>query len=221
MRVVAIFNSIDGEVTNTIQGRFSTFIRLAGCNLRCKWCDTVRAQAMDSGEEMSLEQVLAQVKEIGCDNVTITGGEPQCQKRALKELLHALRMNLYDVSVETNGSMWDDFLYDANSIIMDYKLPSSGMEDEMMLASGFSQLSGNDFVKFVVSDMVDYERAKVAMEEMKTAGCSAWFAFSPCFGTELSAANLVELLQKDKLFDTVVNIQLHKYIWPKAGETEV
>jgi len=73
--VSEIFRSIQGESTRA--GLPCTFVRLAGCNLRCTWCDTT--YAWEGGEQMSVEQVLSRVKELGRGRVEVTGGEPLAQ----------------------------------------------------------------------------------------------------------------------------------------------
>ena len=70
MKVVEIFDSIDGEGLRT--GELATFIRLSGCNLRCRYCDTDYALKITDGIEMSIEEILEKVNNIGIKNITIT-----------------------------------------------------------------------------------------------------------------------------------------------------
>ena len=103
MRVNEIFRSINGEVNSIGQGSFCTFIRLAGCSLRCSYCDTEYAQDPKSGREMSVEEIITEVKNLGCRNVTITGGEPLDQRLDLHYLLQKLWFSKHNIVVETNG----------------------------------------------------------------------------------------------------------------------
>ena len=98
--VVEKFVSIDGE--GPTAGALSVFIRLAGCNLRCTWCDTCYAQTHQSAtESITLTQLVDYVNQTGIAHVTLTGGEPLLQPH-VKKLLQAL--SFVTVHVETNGS---------------------------------------------------------------------------------------------------------------------
>ena len=94
LNVYSVFNSINGEICASGQGSWCTFIRLAGCNIRCKWCDTEYAQSRDSGEEMSLHEVISLVESYKCRNVTITGGEPLMQYTQVEKLIQILHFSM-------------------------------------------------------------------------------------------------------------------------------
>src|SRR5882724_8328838 len=100
LRVTEIFHSIQGESSHA--GRPCVFVRLAGCNLRCRWCDS--AYTFTGGETVSLQEVLASVRGYGCNLVEITGGEPLAQAEALK-LITKLCDDNYEVLIETSGSI--------------------------------------------------------------------------------------------------------------------
>jgi len=214
MRIYSIFQSVDGEVNAFGQGAFTTFVRFVGCNLACKYCDTKYARD-SQGQEMSVEEVLQKVKDIGCRKVTITGGEPLYQADELFKLTKRLFHAGYSVSIETNGS-YSIQGYGVGSWVVDYKLSTSGML-KFMKEEVHRKLVVNDFVKFVLSNEEDYQEALVVKERLQEAGCHAKFAFSPVYEV-LSPAALVEWLSRDKVFDCLVNIQLHKIIWPDCGE---
>lgn len=214
MRVYSIFRSIDGEVNHFHQGRFSTFIRLAGCNLRCAYCDTLYAQEKDSGTEMSVAYIVKEIEKLNCWKVTITGGEPLLQAEELFELLRWLNRNEYRVSVETNGSQ-ELLGIGVGSWVLDYKLPSSGMMDHMKIIEHV-RLGEDDFVKFVIMDEKDFKVASETMLALQANRCRATFAFSPV-DSVLDPKDLMRWIEESTggfwtPSDVVVNLQLHKYI---------
>jgi 7-carboxy-7-deazaguanine synthase len=177
MRVNEIFDSLEGEY-NGFKGAGvpATFVRLQGCNLKCKWCDTPKAQetvipedptpdADNSmagfllGEEMSVQEVLGKITR---HKVTITGGEPLLQLAEVRELMLLLLAREHYVSIETNGTIpiprgfCPRRFRDRFRIVMDFKMPSSGHFDEMR-DENFASLSASDVVKFVVSDLNEYQ----------------------------------------------------------------
>lgn len=95
-RIVEIFESLQGEGYNT--GMPAIFIRFAGCNLNCVWCDTNFRQYT----RFTLEQLLTKVKQYTSKNIIITGGEPTMVK-ALPELLLPLKQAGYYITIESNG----------------------------------------------------------------------------------------------------------------------
>lgn len=105
-KICEIFYSIQGE--GFLQGLSFIFIRLSGCNLRCLWCDT--KYAWEDGKEFELEEIISQVKKYKCKKVCITGGEPYLQN--LKPLFEKLKENKFFISVETNGTIWQDIKFD-------------------------------------------------------------------------------------------------------------
>lgn len=127
MRVNEIFKSIDGEGLRT--GELTTFIRLAGCNLRCSYCDTCYALKNSNGTEMSVDEIVKKAKKMDYRNITLTGGEPLIHKD-VDDLISKLCENGFYVNIETNGSVpIDKYITNKNIILtMDYKLPSSGVE---------------------------------------------------------------------------------------------
>ncbi len=219
MKVKSVFNSIDGEVNYYHQGRCSTFIRFSGCNLKCSYCDTIYAQDKNSGIEMSNEEILMKIEKIGCRKITITGGEPLLQAVNLSGLLVELDKRNYWVSIETNGSL-SPVQTQLNNVtwVMDWKLPSSGMQENMR-ENNFLYLGGKDFIKFVIGNESDFDRCLEVKEYLEGKGCKARFALSPMV-SGLSPSKLVEWIQEVKLFDVIVNLQLHKYIWPVINENE-
>ena len=214
LRVQEIFTSIDGEVNHHHQGCFTTFIRLAGCNLRCRYCDTERAWEKQSGTEMTTAQIMQVIESRGCQKVTITGGEPLWQMEDLQELVHCI---LWDsncnISVETNGTIppFSHLITGRLTYVVDYKLPSSGMMDQMMYIGEFVKLSYFDFIKFVIMDRKDYIMARIVKKDIQQKGGKARFAFSPVHGT-MDGEELINWCKEDRMFDVIINLQLHKIL---------
>jgi len=204
--VSEIFKSIQGE--STWAGIPCTFVRLAGCNLRCTYCDTT--YAYDGGSRMSVRSILDRCDALGCDLVEVTGGEPLAQSEC-PTLVSCLIDNGYTVLVETNGTLPISSLPAEAIKIMDVKCPGSGMcgkTDE----SNLDAIAPSDEVKFVIADRADFEwaRDKVARHDLSKR-CNA-VLFSPAFGT-LDAATLASWILEDRL-NVRLQVQLHKYIWP-------
>ena len=203
MKINEIFYSIQGE--GILMGVPTAFIRTTGCNLRCNWCDT--KYAYDEGEEMSIEEVVAKVKDFPANHVCITGGEPLLQKDVIT-LVQRLCENGFEVCLETNGSKSVEELPCLDSLMMslDIKCPSSGMHEEMVL-SNIGLLGPNDQLKFVIEGKDDYVYAKKIIEKYSPI-CS--IIMLPQGGRELE--NLTKWVLADKLNVRVLP-QLHKFIW--------
>src|SRR5437762_7179957 len=98
LTVFEIYRSIQGESTHV--GRPCVFVRLAACDLRCRWCDTT--YAFTGGRKMSVDDVRGQIGTYDCRLVEITGGEPLLQED-LYPLLDRLMTDGYEVLIETGG----------------------------------------------------------------------------------------------------------------------
>ncbi len=210
IKLFSTFVSINGEVCRAHQGSLATFIRFAGCNLRCSWCDTVYAQKEDSGHEYSFPEVISLIRANGPKNVTITGGEPFMQKDGVNDLCLELVRTGYNVSVETNGSFRFDPIPWINYIV-DFKLPSSEEYHHMRVETPWMSLRHTDWIKFVVKDNPDYETAKATIMMLKRKGCKAKYAMSPVH-THLSGNRILQWLKFDRMFDVVISLQLHKLV---------
>jgi len=97
--VSEIFYSIQGEGPNA--GKPAVFLRLAGCNLKCVWCDS--GFAAMTNDAMTNDQLLKKIRQFPCRHLVITGGEPLLQQNGLIPLLEKLEN--YYIEVETNGSI--------------------------------------------------------------------------------------------------------------------
>lgn len=222
MRVYEIFTSIDGEVNFRCQGGLATFVRLSGCNLSCEWCDVPEAQDPTSGGEMDTEAVANTIIELECPNVTITGGEPLLQAVEVSDLVS--RLPDYTFSIETNGTIPPFQVFSPDiahvSFVVDYKLPSATPKGKS-ITSDFSAVYGNlrtqDWIKFVIADIDDYEIARYIVRTFAQT-IPVRFAFSPvCIGTPtryfgMLASTLAKKMLDDKLWNVVLNCQIHKLI---------
>lgn len=205
LKVNEIFKSIQGE--STYAGLPCTFVRLAGCNLRCTYCDT--SYAYYNGRELSDEDIMAKIEEYSVKCVEFTGGEPLLQEETPR-LLKMLLDKGHDVLVETNGSICIGCLDKRLNIIMDYKTPKSGMS-ERMRPRNFEFLKKTDQIKFVLMDESDYLWAKDIIINNHLAERFDNILMSPAYG-ELSPKALVTWVLKDNL-PVRVQLQIHKYIW--------
>ncbi len=203
MKINEIFASIQGE--GILIGITTTFVRTTGCNLRCSWCDT--RYAYEEGEEMSWEEVIGKVKGFSHNHVCITGGEPLLQNDMIS-LIQGLVDEGYEVCLETNGSKSIEEIPCLESMVisLDIKCPSSGMQKEMVF-SNIELLSLNDQLKFIISDLKDYEYAKEIIAKYKPM-CS--IIITPVGGRKLK--DLTEWVLKDGLNVRVLP-QLQKIIW--------
>jgi 7-carboxy-7-deazaguanine synthase len=204
LRVTEIFASIQGE-TSYVGLPFS-FVRLTGCNLRCRYCDTT--YAYDGGEEFPVQEVVSRVEIFGIPRVTVTGGEPLLQPEACG-LVTAFLDRGFTVLVETNGTLPLAPL-DARAVkVMDVKCPGSG-EDRKMLWENFAALTPRDEVKFVIASEEDYRYAK---EVLAKHGVKTPFTvlLSPAFGL-LAPGKLAGWMVGDRL-SARFQLQLHKLVW--------
>ena len=205
MKVNEIFFSIQGE--STYAGLPCAFVRLAGCNLRCTYCDT--RHAYEEGERQMAGQVIEALKRFPASLVEITGGEPLLQEET-PSLISALAEQGYKVLVETNGSVSIRGIDARATIIMDIKCPGSGMSEKMMWKN-IGLLRPHDEIKFVLTGRNDYRWAieiieKYRLQEKRTVH------MSPAFGV-LEPHRLASWILEDGV-NVRLHLQLHKYVWP-------
>lgn len=211
-KIAEMFSSINGEGTHA--GQLAFFIRFTGCNLNCSYCDTKWANVPNAKyTEMAAEEILSEVKKSGIKNVTVTGGEPLIQPNIIP-LLEMLCGGGRYVEIETNGSadVSEVLKIKENrpALTMDYKLPSSGMENHMR-TENFAVLEKKDTVKFVSGSRADLERALEIIREYGLIGKCAVY-ISPVFG-KIEPAEIVDFMLENKLNGVNVQLQMHKFIW--------
>jgi 7-carboxy-7-deazaguanine synthase len=204
LRISEIYRSIQGE--STLAGWPCTFVRTAGCDIRCTWCD--EPQALSGGSLHSVDQVLARVEALGVRLVEITGGEPLLQ-RAVPELVQRLLERGHEVACETGGHHDIALLDPRCRAIVDVKAPGSGMQRHNDLEN-LARLRARDELKLVLLDRADYEWAR---EFVRSRGLESRVAvhFSPVHG-KLEPAELAAWILEDGL-RVRLNLQLHKYVW--------
>jgi len=206
LRVNEIFYSIQGE--STFAGFPCIFIRLTGCNLRCRYCDTT--YAYEEGDDIPLDRILATVKGFDCNLIEVTGGEPLIQGET-PDLIAALIKNGYTVLLETNGSLDIRTVDTRCARIVDIKCPSSGM-DNRNYWKNLDYITPNDQLKFVIANRQDYLYATKALDKLDIKRRKKLIiSFSPVFN-EIALKELARWILADNL-PVRLQIQLHKYIW--------
>lgn len=221
-KVVEIFDSIEGEGKRA--GLPATFIRLAGCNLRCSYCDTPYAlfdePELCEYEKMTINDILKKLNR-NYKRVTLTGGEPLISKD-IDKLVSALLSEKFEINIETNGAVdISEFLEGIDMdygegllfFTIDYKLVSSGSMDKMIFKN-FTELKPWDVIKFVVGSSEDVNRMVDLMQTIKPL-----YTVMPCVfvGAVYEVYDLEKLvkavLKTPVLCDARLQLQLHKIIW--------
>ncbi len=204
LKVCETFLSLLGESTHA--GRPAFFIRLTGCNLRCRYCDT--PYAYEEGREMGLAELAALAESAPGRLVLVTGGEPLLQDGTL-HLLGRLADAGLTVLLETNGSLSIREVDPRVRRILDVKCPGSGMSAHNRW-DNLAALSPRDEVKFVITGREDFLWAVEVIREHRLAGLAP-LLISPVFGgvdPKEAAAWILESGLPLRL-----NLQLHKYLW--------
>ncbi len=208
MKVVEKFISIDGE--GPTAGALSVFVRFAGCNLRCAWCDTSYAWDTTADvTDMSASEIADYIKSTGIGHVTITGGEPLLQPGLIGLLS---RLADYQVHVETNGAIPVEQFRIGDNIhfVIDYKLPDSGMEERMHLPN-LASVRKADAYKFVIASNRDLDKAVKIVRQYNLEEKTQVY-FSTVFG-KMEPAVVVERMKSEKFNGVKLQLQLHKFIW--------
>jgi 7-carboxy-7-deazaguanine synthase len=200
-----IFFSIQGE--SSYAGIPMVFVRLAGCDLRCSYCDT--QYAYSESEQMSIEAIIHKVESYNCAYVEITGGEPLLQKNVYL-LIDELVEKHYRLLMETGGHLDVSRVNKKVKKIVDIKCPASGEADKVRWEN-LPLLTPNDELKFVIADRDDYLWAKDVIRRNKKY-MQRTILFSPVFAKQ-NSEELVNWILEDRL-PVRFQLQLHKYIWP-------
>lgn len=214
MKVQSVFLSVQGEAKEI--GLPTVFVRFQGCNLNCSYCDTKYARSSsDVSTVLNPKELVEKIEKVGgwTKRVCLTGGEPLFQNQGeLWDVIYMLRKKDYYISIETNGSFrFTLFVSDSfhvSSVVMDWKLPSSGMM-KYMIRENLKGLRLQDQLKFVVADEKDF---KYSLKVVRSLTSDPDIIYSPVFG-KMKPKRLVELILKNKV-RARMQLQLHKLIWP-------
>jgi 7-carboxy-7-deazaguanine synthase len=206
LAVSEIYRTIQGE--SSFAGLPCVIVRLAGCNLHCRYCDTPYARAGGAG--MAVEDILNRVEELGVPLVEVTGGEPLLQEETCA-LLEGLLSSGARVLLETNGSIPLDAVPKGVVRILDIKCPGSG-ESGGNVWENLERLSEGDQVKFVLCDRADYDWAKGVIAKHRLDRVEV--LLSPARDL-LEPRRLAEWILEDGL-NARLNLQLHHLIWPEG-----
>lgn len=213
LAVCELFYSLQGESTRA--GLPCAFVRLAGCNLRCRYCDSSYTWE-EEGRALSVAEIMAWLGTMPGVMAEITGGEPLRQE-GIYPLLAALLAEKRRVLLETNGSLPLDRIPGPVSVILDLKCPDSGMVEHMdwnnlELLVARRKTGSRDEVKFVLSSETDYRWAREIIFRHRLSEFTE-VLLSPVAG-RLSPARLAELMLEDRI-PARLQLQLHRIIWPE------
>ena len=207
LRITEIFRSIQGESTHA--GRPCSFVRLTGCPMRCRWCDSV--YTFTGGERMTIDEILSQVRAFGVPLVEVTGGEPLAQKNAF-DLITKLCDADFEVLIETGNFVSTQRVDERAKIILDIKCPASGEAERNHWANLENLRADKDEIKFVIADRVDWEFAEEIIGRYDLDFRAKALLISPVWGV----TNLIEManwVSSSKFQNVRMQLQLHKYIW--------
>jgi len=218
LQVSEIFRSVQSETSYV--GLPCAFVRLAGCNLNCHWCDT-RYAADEPGQELSVDTIAHRLDELDTVVVCVTGGEPLLQAPVIPLMWHLIHMD-HIVMLETNGSRDLAAVPPDVVRVVDVKCPASG-ECGSTLMSNLKLLQSHDEVKFVVQDRRDFMwAAEFVRRHGLLSRCHVLFSpvlppREPKLGLSpkdiLSPSQLAEWILESGL-EVRMQIQLHKLLWP-------
>lgn len=204
LKITEIFLSLQGEARDA--GWPTVFVRLTGCPLRCRYCDT--AYAFYGGEWREIDEILDEVARHGVRHVCVTGGEPLAQKRCL-DLLRRLCDAGYAVSLETSGALDVAEVDPRVSRVVDLKTPDSA-EVARNRWENLPLLNAHDQIKFVICSRGDYEWARGIVAEHRLAErCDVLFSPSK---DQVAARDLADWIVADRL-PVKFQMQLHKILW--------
>jgi len=208
LRLSEIFYSLQGE--STFAGLPCLFVRLAGCNLDCSYCDTGYARSEAAGETIAVSEVVARLLEFGCFLIEITGGEPLLQE-ATPRLVKELLARDFTVLIETNGSQNLALVDSRATLIVDIKTPGSGMASSFDKAN-LKLLKPHHQLKFVLVDEADFFWSLDFIKENFAGINMTEIIFSPVTAS-LAPARLAELMLEHRI-RARLQLQLHTLLWP-------
>ena len=220
MYLIELYKSVQGE--SSFAGVPCIFVRLAGCNLRCTWCDST--YTFTGGTAFTAEQVLAEVEALlPCKLVEFTGGEPMLQARELLPLMERMLEQRYELMIETSGERPLEQVPRAVHKIVDVKCPGAGLAFPSFRMENLDCLTQRDEVKFVLSSRQDYEFARDFIRELDLSSRVGDILLSPAFSQSPSPLRIADNMTLDprQVVDWMLadglparlSLQIHKFIW--------
>ena len=220
MHLIELYKSVQGE--SSFAGLPCIFVRLAGCNLRCAWCDS--EYTFTGGKPYTAEEILEQIEALApCRLIEFTGGEPMLQAKELLPLMERLLVENYTLMIETSGERSLADVPKAVHKIVDVKCPGAGSAANSFRMENLGALTKNDEVKFVISDRTDNDFACDFMRTHALQEKAGQILLSPAFNkapsllrttdnATLDPRTLVEWMMADGI-DARLSLQIHKFIW--------
>jgi len=203
LKLTEIFFSVQGE--SDLAGWPTVFVRLTGCPLRCRWCDT--PYSFHGGEWYTIDDVVEQVAGYGARHVCVTGGEPLAQKRCLILLERLCDAGLV-VSLETSGAVSVAEVDPRVIKVIDFKAPGSD-EVERNDWSNLNHLRAHDQIKLVLADRADFDWALSVIAEQRL---DRWQVLMSPVWHELHPRQLAEWIIESRA-PVRLQVQMHKYLW--------
>ena len=220
MHLIELYKSVQGE--SSFAGLPCIFVRLAGCNLRCAWCDS--EYTFTGGKPFTNEQIVAEIEALApCTLVEFTGGEPMLQARDLLPLMEQLLARSYTLMIETSGERPLADVPKAVHKIVDVKCPGAGAAFGSFRMENLEALTNKDEIKFVLSHREDYEFARDFIHTHALDQKVGSILLSPAFAKTpsplrsaenmaLDPRNIVDWMLADGL-PARLSLQIHKFIW--------
>lgn len=227
MRITEIFKTIQCE--GRLTGKVSVLVRLAGCNLCCKWCDEKFSSDISRGYEISLYELMEKIKKYDCKNIIITGGEPLLANETA-ELTEELKKNNFHITVETNGTIMRKIEADLVSIspklshsepMMDVGQSESYKRKRINIDVLKYYITNYDYqLKFVVKGEEDFEEIEQILAELNINDKSE-ILIMPLASTRKQLFNIQEkivalCIQKGYRFANRLQLQ----IWGENNENK-
>jgi len=208
--IIEIFVGVQGEGLDI--GRTQIFVRVAGCNLRCKGCDSAWSWKVSKKYKMTIEEILKKVKSLGCKEICLTGGEVMLYSEKVKALCAFLKSKGYYINLQTNGTLFDATVFSlVDRVDMDIKSPCTGEKSNVKL---IKNLREKDYVKVLIEDEIDLQYARSIDDLVKDVGCS--IVLQPY--NKVTENTTLDLLKKLKWINEEVlnDIRTKKHRWGRV-----